>query len=50
MFAYNWIKNKFISTLEYTGLKKKKMLRFVVLGIDDAGKTTLILRLEPTER
>ena len=57
MFVVNWVKDKFMSTLQALGLLNNKGT-IVFVGLDNAGKTTLLYRLktdtvrqiDPTEK
>jgi GTPase SAR1 family protein len=49
MFVCKWLIKRLVSALEFSGIKKKKLIKLGVLGIDNAGKTTLMLRLIPPE-
>ena len=46
MFLVNWAKNTISSALEKVGLKRKQSKTILVMGLDNSGKSTLLVRLK----
>ncbi len=45
MFLANFVKNSFSSALEILSFKQKQA-KILIMGLDNSGKTTLVVRLK----
>lgn len=45
MFAYNWTKDFLSTILTKTGLKKPKISKILITGLDNSGKKTFLYKL-----